>query len=778
VNEEPEPHIFDLIIQAVRERDRMTRWEILEEFGLPEEDYAHLLSEVRRDPTITAVQGRTGGLRIGGIDSRYEEDEVSALSDEVLEHVLDTLQSERQMTRRELYEQAGIDSPDEYKAFTKRLASEALDRGLLIQRLRGAGGVELMEGPADLWRRLQETGQLNLAQLKELSGLRDVRDLCLEIEALAAEKGHQVRRLRGRGGIVLASAPASTAHAHPAAPASGAAPPLEPWQERAVAFLCELPLDTLEALVGKKMYQAVRSLTGSRSRRELAIALVLNHGEDLFAELAIREAVADHTGVEAPLRWFPGKRAAEEFVDALGLPPILAGEPAEEAKPHMEHLEGRIPLRSLEDYQRSVQTQLLAQLDRPSCRALVSLPTGAGKTRVAVETIRELLTREYDPATQSSQGERGAILWLAHTEELCEQACACVKEVWQDRDEACPVDLVRFWGSYSRFSRHGEDVAGRLDTPTILVSTPQRIDNLRLGASVDDREAAQRFLRRLRDVLRVVVVDEAHRAAAPIYRRILETLQVEPASLLGLTATPFRNVADPEAGARELKEVFGELVEPDRIDEVEHPTSKALRDVLERRRVLARAHFETIETGVRMGSIVAHEDEELSVQRIEALDQQLRRRADRPSRRERVFERLLPVARDPNNLILYFGPTISDAQIMTYKLQSHGIPAAVVSGQTREQTRRRVIDRFKQRTLRVLCNCEVLTTGFDHPPINHVFISRPTLSQVLYQQMVGRGLRGERFGGTAECVIHDCYDEFTGQRPKLGYERFRGVWEG
>ena len=78
----------------------------------------------------------------------------------------------------------------------------------------------------------------------------------------------------------------------------------------------------------------------------------------------------------------------------------------------------------------------------------------------------------------------------------------------------------------------------------------------------------------------------------------------------------------------------------------------------------------------------------------------------------------------------------------------------------------------------MLCNCEVLTTGFDAPKVSHVVMARPTVSQVLYEQMVGRGLRGVAFGGTATCTILDCQDDFGNAptRPELGYRRFRRLW--
>ena len=56
-------------------------------------------------------------------------------------------------------------------------------------------------------------------------------------------------------------------------------------------------------------------------------------------------------------------------------------------------------------------------------------------------------------------------------------------------------------------------------------------------------------------------------------------------------------------------------------------------------------------------------------------------------------------------------------------------------------------------------------------------MARPTVSQVLYEQMVGRGLRGVKFGGTSVCTIVDCQDQVRGSaKPELGYKRFRKVW--
>ena len=66
---------------------------------------------------------------------------------------------------------------------------------------------------------------------------------------------------------------------------------------------------------------------------------------------------------------------------------------------------------------------------------------------------------------------------------------------------------------------------------------------------------------------------------------------------------------------------------------------------------------------------------------------------------------------------------------------------------------------------------------FDYPNTDVVFISRPTKSVVLYSQMIGRGLRGPKIGGTEKCKIIDVKDhiEGFGDHEKV-YNYFEEYW--
>jgi superfamily II DNA or RNA helicase len=69
----------------------------------------------------------------------------------------------------------------------------------------------------------------------------------------------------------------------------------------------------------------------------------------------------------------------------------------------------------------------------------------------------------------------------------------------------------------------------------------------------------------------------------------------------------------------------------------------------------------------------------------------------------------------------------------------------------------------------VLCNYGVLTTGFDAPKTDAIVISRPVFSPVRYMQMVGRGLRGEKNGGTATCRVVTVLDNIVEYSDRLAY---------
>ena len=94
------------------------------------------------------------------------------------------------------------------------------------------------------------------------------------------------------------------------------------------------------------------------------------------------------------------------------------------------------------------------------------------------------------------------------------------------------------------------------------------------------------------------------------------------------------------------------------------------------------------------------------------------------------------------------------------------LKAKLVLGETPMQERQHIYKDFKEGELNIIVNFGVLTTGFDEPKLDVCLIARPCSSPVLYSQMVGRALRGEKNGGNKKNKIIDVSDNFIGM-PEL-----------
>jgi DNA repair protein RadD len=119
--------------------------------------------------------------------------------------------------------------------------------------------------------------------------------------------------------------------------------------------------------------------------------------------------------------------------------------------------------------------------------------------------------------------------------------------------------------------------------------------------------------------------------------------------------------------------------------------------------------------------------------------------------------------------VMIFSASVKHAEeIMSY-LPSED--SRLVLGDTEMSDRNEIVSDFKKKKFKYLVNVSVLTTGFDAPHVDVIAILRPTESNSLYQQIVGRGLRLSE--GKKDCYIldytgmgHDIYTpEISDKRP-------------
>ena len=135
--------------------------------------------------------------------------------------------------------------------------------------------------------------------------------------------------------------------------------------------------------------------------------------------------------------------------------------------------------------------------------------------------------------------------------------------------------------------------------------------------------------------------------------------------------------------------------------------------------------------------------------------------------------------------ILFFGCSVEHSRKIAIALRAvYGINARYVDSAMDMDSRIAVIQEFDNGDVEVLCNFGVLTTGFDAPSIDCVFIGRPVRSALLYTQMIGRGMRGVKNSGTEDMVIVDVDDNFQINNLRyaplsdnLGWKIYREYWK-
>ncbi|MBC7452169.1 MAG: hypothetical protein H7335_00395 [Massilia sp.] len=86
-----------------------------------------------------------------------------------------------------------------------------------------------------------------------------------------------------------------------------------------------------------------------------------------------------------------------------------------------------------------------------------------------------------------------------------------------------------------------------------------------------------------------------------------------------------------------------------------------------------------------------------------------------------------------------------------------------------------VLAAFKSDELDVIVNVKMLTEGTDVPSVNTVFLTRETTSQILATQMVGRALRGPKFGGTENAYIVSFADNW---QHRINFADYRQLEQG
>ena len=538
---------------------------------------------------------------------------------------------------------------------------------------------------------------------------------------------------------------------------------------RAEIRRCATDAERLLAAVGEAVLRAgvpaslLEVLDGEHEQLsgiDLAEAAIATYHTD-----ALRHFRLDLDYLSPPTKWARSPRAVA-FVHSLGFSDEWAGDRRSRRSPFVE-VEGPRSLPELHNYQRTVATNVREMLRSDSVggvqrRGMVSMPTGSGKTRVAVQAIVEAMRDD---------GFRGGVLWVADRDELCEQAVEAWEQVWRSEGtEAERIRISRLWEGQARplpaSERH------------IVVATIQT-----LKARLSNSPAEYEFLKDFK----LAVFDEAHRSIAPSFTSVMQEIGLtyrqredEP-FLLGLTATPYRG-HDAAETARLVRRYGSTRLDSGAFADDD---PQAVIGELQVMGVLAKAEHKTID-----GGTFELDDDELEMMSrfMPGSDESERRfsRAWLPqSAEDRIAQNAARTRRiieayethvEPDWPTLLFATSVEHAQTLAALLNRNGTMARAVSGETDPATRRRVVESFRDGEIKALVNYAVFTEGFDAPKTQAIIVARPVYSPNLYFQMIGRGLRGPLNGGEDRCLILNVEDNIENFSRALAFSELDWLW--
>ena len=333
----------------------------------------------------------------------------------------------------------------------------------------------------------------------------------------------------------------------------------------------------------------------------------------------------------------------------------------------------------LKEHQKAALKALEQMRDNSETIALLYHATGTGKTTTAVLDAKRC---------------GGRVLFIAHTQELVDQATKRFRELWVN------TTVGRYCEAIKQPRAH------------VVCASVQSMA-LHLEEFKDDD-------------FDYLIVDEAHHAAADTYQKVLAYFK--PAFTLGLTATPER------ADDKSILEIFKNTAH-----KLDIQTAVEIGELVPVRCI--RIHTNIDLTKVRFNSV------QYNIRDLES-------KIYVPERNKLIVDTWMQYVRDKRTVV--FCASVKHAEQIAELFRAQGIHAAAVSGGMKKSERMEFQEKFVNREIQVLCACDLLNEGWDCPEIEVLFMARPTMSKVLYTQQLGRGMR--LYAGKESLMVFDFVD--------------------
>jgi superfamily II DNA or RNA helicase len=217
--------------------------------------------------------------------------------------------------------------------------------------------------------------------------------------------------------------------------------------------------------------------------------------------------------------------------------------------------------------------------------------------------------------------------------------------------------------------------------------------------------------------LDLLVVDEAHHAASPSYRRVIDhVLSCNPRALIfGATATPARS------DGKGLREVFSNVA-----DQI------TLGELIASGHLVPPRTF-VIDVGAQSAlAQVRRTATDFDMTEVEAI-------LNRTPITDAVIRHWREKAGERKTIV--FCSTVAHAQCVADAFVAAGIRAVLIHGELSDAERKVRLAEYETGDAQVVVNVAVLTEGYDYTPTSCVVLLRPSSHKSTLTQMIGRGLR-------------------------------------
>jgi len=391
----------------------------------------------------------------------------------------------------------------------------------------------------------------------------------------------------------------------------------------------------------------------------------------------------------------------------------------------------------LEDFQIRIKDNLIRNINKNNLKTIIHMPTGSGKTRTTITSLFE-----YNIKTNFLNDN--FIIWLAHSDELCDQAKDSFENLWRSYG-TYDLPLIRLKDQkleeISKFSSG------------IIICTYQKLHRMRMNSSTS------KILEFIRTKSKFIIADEAHMVPAQTFRDSIEFItKLDFTVLIGLSATPGGYYIDQ---TEKLSNYFlknkititdANNKELENDEPINYLQKEGVLSHIKTHQVKTDFNFEF--TSEEQEKILNNFEEGLSAELISKMGEDVERNICIFGELSNLYEQ--------NLSSIVFACSLKHTKLLYKICVLSGMKVAKIDDKTSNQNRKKIVRDFKNKDIKIIFNYGVLSTGFDAPGTEAILIARPTTSPVIYSQMLGRGLRGPKFGGKSECLLIDLKDNLIG----------------